>query len=142
MFHAQIVRAPVFVHSISIFLTAKMGDISHENGSAMRLPNPDAQRPHKEFRVIVAGGGVTGLIASHMLTKAGIDHVVIERNTEPAPATGASIAIYPHGSRILEQLGLLGELQKLSSPMERLVHRRPDGSEVLENDYWGEIRKK
>lgn len=119
-----------------------MGDISHENGSVTSLPGPDVQRSHKGFRVIIAGGGVTGLTASHMLTKAGIDHIVIERSSEPAPATGASIAIYPHGSRILEQLGLLEELQKLSSPMERLVNRRPDGSEVLENDYWGEIRKK
>ncbi|KAJ1337160.1 FAD dependent monooxygenase [Microdochium nivale] len=118
-----------------------MGDISHENGSVTSLPGPDVQRSHKGFRVIIAGGGVTGLTASHMLTKAGIDHIVIERSSEPAPATGASIAIYPHGSRILEQLGLLEELQKLSSPMERLVNRRPDGSEVLENDYWGEIRK-
>jgi len=53
------------------------------------------------FRVIVVGGGVAGLTASHALQKANIDHVVLERHLEPAPPAGASIAIYPHGARIL-----------------------------------------
>ncbi|KAH8797727.1 hypothetical protein F5884DRAFT_150673 [Xylogone sp. PMI_703] len=32
-------------------------------------------------------------------------------------------------------------MMKITSPMERLVNRKPDGTELLENDYWGEIRK-
>lgn len=96
----------------------------------------------KPFRVIVVGGGVTGLTASHVLSKAGIDHVVLERCEDAGPVSGASIAIYPHGARILEQIGCLPAMKKITSPMDRLVNRRPDGSEVMENDYWGEIEKK
>lgn len=92
--------------------------------------------------MIVVGGGVTGLAASHVLSKAGIDHVVLERGKEAAPTSGASIAIYPHGARILEQIGVLQAMLEITSPMDRLVNRRPDGSELTENDYWGHIKKK
>jgi len=108
----------------------------HEESDALDIS------PTAPFRVIVVGGGVTGLVASHIFQKAGIDHVVLERGPEAAPATGASIAIYPHGSRILEQLGILEDMIKIDAPMDRLVHRKPDGSVILENDYWGEIKKK
>jgi 2-polyprenyl-6-methoxyphenol hydroxylase-like FAD-dependent oxidoreductase len=44
------------------------------------------------FRVIVVGAGVVGLTASHCLQHAGIDHVVLEKRNDVAPAEGASIA--------------------------------------------------
>jgi 2-polyprenyl-6-methoxyphenol hydroxylase-like FAD-dependent oxidoreductase len=94
------------------------------------------------FRVIVVGGGVTGLTASHVLSKAGIDHVVLERSEHVAQENGASIAIYPHGARILEQIHYLEEMKRITSPMERLVNRRPDGSVLMENDYWGNVKAK
>ena len=101
-----------------------------------------SQHAKKSFRIIVVGAGVTGLTASHALQKAGIDHVVLERGQNAAPPSGASIAMYPQGSRILEQIGCLKDTIAASVPLERLVNRLPDGSVVMENDYWKHVREK
>ena len=97
----------------------------------------------KNFRAIVVGGGVTGLVASHTFSKAGIDHVVLERGSEAAPPAGASIAIYPHGARILQQLGLLEKTMKIADPLEDgATNRWPDGSPVQWADLWRFVREK
>ncbi|ORY69604.1 uncharacterized protein BCR38DRAFT_332111 [Pseudomassariella vexata] len=82
----------------------------------------------RPFRIIVVGGGVAGLAASHCLQKAGIDHVVLEKHAEVAPAEGASITIYPHVVRILHQLGCLEAIAQCGVPHDRAWTRRSDGS--------------
>ncbi|KAJ6142752.1 hypothetical protein N7471_002205 [Penicillium samsonianum] len=62
--------------------------------------------PKRPFRVIVVGGGVGGLTAAHTLLRANIDYVVLEKGVI-ALRKGASIGIYPQGSRILDQIGCL-----------------------------------
>lgn len=96
----------------------------------------------KPFRVVVVGSGITGLMASHALQKVNIDHIVLEGASEAAPPVGASIAIYPQGSRMLEQIGCLEAAAATTFPMNRLVNRRPDGSVVMESDLWKSIREK
>jgi 2-polyprenyl-6-methoxyphenol hydroxylase-like FAD-dependent oxidoreductase len=71
------------------------------------------------FRVIIVGGGPIGLLAVHCLSKAGIDFVLLERRDTLSPDSGASIGIYPSTIRIFDQLGLLGPLQKIWSPLRR-----------------------
>ncbi|KAL9030775.1 MAG: hypothetical protein Q9196_001125 [Gyalolechia fulgens] len=96
----------------------------------------------KKFRAVVVGGGVTGLVASHAFTKAGIDHIVLERGCEAAPPAGASLAIYPHGARILQQLGLLERTQKIADPLEDgATNRWPDGSPIQWSDLWRFVRE-
>ncbi|KXJ92894.1 hypothetical protein Micbo1qcDRAFT_232569 [Microdochium bolleyi] len=58
------------------------------------------------FRVIVAGGGLVGLTAAHVLHKAGIDFVILEKHKTVLPAVGSVMTIWPQTFRILEQLGL------------------------------------
>ncbi|XXH00682.1 hypothetical protein Hte_007032 [Hypoxylon texense] len=87
------------------------------------------------FRVIVVGAGVAGLTASHCLQKAGIDHVVLERRNEVAPAEGASIAMYPQGSRILHQIGCLKAVEEACRPDTLWWMNRPDGTTHGE-DLW------
>ncbi|KAF4236331.1 hypothetical protein CNMCM8980_003093 [Aspergillus fumigatiaffinis] len=92
------------------------------------------------FRVIIVGGGVAGLTASHALQKAGIDHVVLERSKEVAPAVGASIAIYPHGARILSQIGCLEAAKAACRPCERFITRGPDGKVWINSDFFGNVQ--
>ncbi|KKK22258.1 hypothetical protein P175DRAFT_0477239 [Aspergillus ochraceoroseus IBT 24754] len=92
------------------------------------------------FRVIVVGGGVAGLTASHALQQAGIDHVVLERSSEVAPPVGASIAIYPHGARILSQMGCLDAARAACHPCDRFITRGPDGKVWSNSRFFRNVR--
>ncbi|KAL8979776.1 MAG: hypothetical protein Q9205_004972, partial [Flavoplaca limonia] len=95
----------------------------------------------KEFKVIVIGAGVTGLTLSHALTKAKIEHVVLERE-DVAPAHGSSIGIHANGSRILEQLGCLRAVEKLCIPMKQFVTRLPSGRLLNRSDFFDFIAER
>lgn len=90
---------------------------------------PPTQVHHSQlapFRVIIVGGGPTGLVQAHALHQAGIEYTLLERSlTIPTPETdndndndkGTSLLLWPNSARILDQLGLLRQAQKLSCPM-------------------------
>ncbi|CAN8096674.1 unnamed protein product [Discula destructiva] len=80
------------------------------------------------FKVIIVGGGPTGLGLAHCLSKAGIDYTILERSEEMCSSDGASLALWPHNGRILDQLGLLERAQKLVSRIKNKVNLRLDGS--------------
>ncbi|KAI9655144.1 MAG: hypothetical protein M1821_005627 [Bathelium mastoideum] len=56
-------------------------------------------------KVIIVGGSIAGLSLANMLERVGIDFVVLEAYKEIAPQVGASITIWPHFARILDQIG-------------------------------------
>ncbi|KAK8851826.1 monooxygenase [Apiospora arundinis] len=71
------------------------------------------------FRAIIVGGGLIGLLAAHILAKAKIDFVLLERCNTLFPEHGASIGVYPQTVRVFDQLGLLEPLQKIWDPLTR-----------------------
>ncbi|KAI1387733.1 uncharacterized protein F4822DRAFT_430479 [Hypoxylon trugodes] len=93
------------------------------------------------FRIIVVGGGIAGVAASHMLHKAGIDHVVLERRPIVATPEGGSLFIYPHGSRILEQLHCLNVVEKGTVPPGRWLVRLPDGEKLMNSGFFGYLKE-
>lgn len=72
-----------------------------------------------DFKVIVVGGGPVGLTAAHILSRAGIEYVVLERRSSVYMDVGASLALWPQSLRVLSQLGLLDRLQELGEEMGR-----------------------
>ncbi|KAK3311782.1 hypothetical protein B0H66DRAFT_609095 [Apodospora peruviana] len=68
----------------------------------------------KQFRVLIAGGGVAGLTLANALEQGGVDFLLLDRRKELAPQVGAGIALLPNGCRILDQLGVYDELMKQS----------------------------
>ena len=60
---------------------------------------------------------MTGLVLANMLEQYGIDFVVLEKHEVIAPALGAGFAIWPHGARVLEQLGCFEALEKANEPV-------------------------
>lgn len=70
---------------------------------AMSTPN---------FRAIIIGAGPTGLALANMLVSANIDFLVLERHHTVLPDSGACITLWPHGTRILAQLGFEGSASK------------------------------
>jgi len=88
---------------------------------------------HKPFRVIIAGGSVTGLSLANMLQKNGIDFVLLEAYPEIAPQVGASIGLLPHGNRILDQIGAFKEILKLAPPVDHYNFRNSKGVLLAEH---------
>jgi 2-polyprenyl-6-methoxyphenol hydroxylase-like FAD-dependent oxidoreductase len=57
------------------------------------------------YKAIIIGGSIAGLSLANMLERVGIEFIVLEAYKDIAPQAGASIAIYPHFARILDQIG-------------------------------------
>lgn len=86
------------------------------------------------FKVIIAGGGLSGLGLAHCFDKAGIDFVVLERSDLLVPKGGASLALWPNNVRILDQLGLLEEAEKIDVNIKFKHNVRKDGSVLQKNN--------
>ncbi|KAJ5968221.1 hypothetical protein N7501_004469 [Penicillium viridicatum] len=80
-----------------------------------------------EFQVIIVGGSIGGLTFAHCLQRAGIDHVVLEKASKPAPQIGASLGISPNGARVLDQLQLYELIEEHIEPLTIATIRYPDG---------------
>ncbi|CZR66056.1 uncharacterized protein PAC_15957 [Phialocephala subalpina] len=78
------------------------------------VPNGGKQ---DRLRVIIVGGSIAGLTLAHSLHHSNVDFVVLEAGKEIAPQVGASIAIFPHGVRILDQLGLFEDIAAVTESL-------------------------
>ena len=94
------------------------------------MTSPQSKPP---FRVIVVGAGISGLVASHSLQRAGIDHIVLEKHDDVHPPEGASISIYPQVNRILKQIGCYEPLLNISAPHNLPHTRRAYGTLMSSN---------
>lgn len=71
------------------------------------------------LKVIIIGGGPTGLIAAHALSRAQIDFVVLEAQSIIAKDVGASLVMMSYSIRVLSQLGLLDKLREYGHEVMR-----------------------
>lgn len=103
---------------------------------------PPTQVHHSQtapFRVIIVGGGPTSLLQAHALHQAGIEYSLLERSPNiPDPETnndnGTSLLLWPNSARILDQLGLLRQAQKLACPIRTRHTRLTDGTPIPSKD--------
>ncbi|KAI1197736.1 hypothetical protein F5X97DRAFT_324158 [Nemania serpens] len=73
------------------------------------------------FKVIIAGGSITGLTLANALERAGIDFILLEKR-QIAPDLGASISLLCHNSRVYEQLGVVDLLNAETVPLLERLH--------------------
>lgn len=64
------------------------------------------------FKVIIAGGSVSGLTLANVLEKFEIDYVLLEAHAVIAPQLGASIGLLPSGLQILDQLDCYDKIRE------------------------------
>jgi 2-polyprenyl-6-methoxyphenol hydroxylase-like FAD-dependent oxidoreductase len=99
--------------------------------------------PRPEFRVIIVGGGIAGLVLANQLQHAGIDFILLERRDIIDPQVGASIGIAPQGLRILDQLGCWEDVDNLIEPLVTGSEIWEDGSEIIPpTDTWMLLKKR
>lgn len=84
------------------------------------------------FKVVIAGGSITGLTLANMLQQHNIDFIVLEAYPDIAPQVGASIGLLPHGNRILDQLGLYHKVLELCPPLDSFHFRDHKGKVICE----------
>ncbi|KAH8810054.1 hypothetical protein F5882DRAFT_99982 [Hyaloscypha sp. PMI_1271] len=88
------------------------------------------------FTAIIVGGSVAGLTLAHMFSKAHINYTLLEARDDISPQLGASIVIMPNGARILDQLGIFGDMKDdFVTKMSRTFVRRSDGRLVSCNEW-------
>jgi 2-polyprenyl-6-methoxyphenol hydroxylase-like FAD-dependent oxidoreductase len=93
----------------------------------------------KTFHAIIVGGGPVALIAAHTFDRAGIDYVLLERRPTLDVDSGASIAIWPHNVRLLDQLKLLVFAEDTYMPVHFKRNIRRDGSEISRSNMFDAI---
>ncbi|KAL4966079.1 FAD-dependent oxidoreductase [Aspergillus stella-maris] len=68
------------------------------------------------FKVLIAGGSIAGLGLALALERAGIDYELFEKG-QFATQLGASIGFFPHCLRILDQLGVWSDIERVITPI-------------------------
>jgi len=87
-----------------------------------------------QFKVIIVGGGPTGLTAGHCLGKAGIDFEILEARPDLDFPGGTTVAIWSQNVRVLDQLGLMDEAYSMCAPIMDKLNILPDGSKLARNN--------
>ena len=95
------------------------------------------------MRVIIAGSGLSGLITAHCLHQAGIgDFIILERRPGPVKQSGSVIGLFPQTYRVLDQIGVLDDIHKLSPPLKRWIHLDPQGRAIYDGEFFDYLEKK
>ncbi|KUL84905.1 hypothetical protein ZTR_07879 [Talaromyces verruculosus] len=86
------------------------------------------------FRIIVAGGGLVGLTTAHILSKAGIDFVVLEQHDNVTPYLGSLLSIAPSTLRVIDQLDLLDTFNQHCDMVQRMHFFRAETAKTLRDE--------
>ncbi|KAG9559033.1 FAD/NAD(P)-binding domain-containing protein, partial [Aureobasidium melanogenum] len=97
----------------------------NDNGWSLLL-----RKPTTKLRVIIVGAGVAGLSAAIGIKRAGHFPIVLER-TKTIAEVGAGIQLAPNNMRILDRFGVLPEVLRYTTLLERTSIRRWKNNEEL-----------
>ena len=94
------------------------------------------------FKVLIVGGGFSGLTLALCLSRANIDYVLFEAGATFAPEVGASVDFWPHGMRILSQLGCADGIRSISKLMDLSFTRDPTGKPIWTYPLFDHVKER
>lgn len=72
------------------------------------------KRDRSSVKAVIVGGGISGLSIAIMMELAGMEFEILERSTGDEPPMGSSITLGPPVLRLMEQMGLLPQIERAS----------------------------
>ncbi|OKO98097.1 2-heptyl-3-hydroxy-4(1H)-quinolone synthase [Penicillium subrubescens] len=89
-------------------------------------------------KVVISGGGVTGLTLALMLEKVGVDYILLEAQADILCSdAGTGICMLPNGLRILDQLGCYESLlDQAGDAIDSVTVKGPDGEVLRHTTGW------
>ncbi|KAL4918439.1 FAD/NAD(P)-binding domain-containing protein [Aspergillus aurantiobrunneus] len=88
-------------------------------------------------KVIIAGGGLAGLVLALMLEKLGVDYLLLEARADIVAKAGGGLCMLPNGLRILDQLGCYEDLvARGKHAMDSVDLRDPNGESLVSTGGW------
>lgn len=85
-----------------------------------------------KLKVIIVGGGISGLTLANCLQHADIDFVLLEGRENIGLHHGAGVGIEPSGARILDQLGVYADMANDEGEQRDFTWRGRDGKVLFE----------
>ncbi|KAK8074382.1 monooxygenase [Apiospora hydei] len=101
-----------------------------------------AAKSSGDFRVLIVGGSIAGLVLAHSLHRAGIDYLVLEARDRIDPQVGASLGLFSNGARVLDQLGVYDNILECTDPLVWYDTLTGEGSLVQRDDSLRLIQKR
>lgn len=84
------------------------------------------KRNHNSVKAVIVGGGIAGLAIAIMMDMAGMEYDILERTTGVEPNLGVAVALGPPVLRLIEQMGLLEQVEKSSRIITGLSIMNPE----------------
>ncbi|KAF8939929.1 hypothetical protein BGZ58_008315 [Dissophora ornata] len=69
------------------------------------------------LKALIVGGGISGLALAIMMDLANIEYEILEQYTGDEAGAGSALTLGPPVLRLLEQMGLLDQIEKVSIPV-------------------------
>ncbi|KAK1999495.1 FAD binding domain-containing protein [Colletotrichum falcatum] len=93
------------------------------------------------FRVVIIGGGPSGITTAYALYHAGIDFVLLERRNEVAEDQGASLVLSPSSLRVFHQFGILDQLMDIGGKVKVNKAFTADGQLFMHANAYGTLKE-
>lgn len=93
-----------------------------------------------QTQILIVGGGIAGLTLALMCEKLDMEYILLEGRNSIYREAGAGIALQPNGLCILDQLGLIEDIEAASVPLGPSFEYNGEGQLMLSNDIMSSFR--